>query len=258
MEYEVPDMNRIQQQVPRWVPGVAPGPDGPLPRHHGQSTIPRDPDLLLHLRMIPGARVLSIASYYGDWAMALHTVGASVDYTDVSPEFVSRAQALGTFSSCWRADYVLYPDRPKVYDWTFSYEPVGGSSGGLPISLVRSLLNHSGAVFLFYPEGHAGKERRFPQIFSEIAEIYGASAAADDVRIKAVKHDGSRADKAFRVHWLLTNSRARTAVEHDLGLLESLDQTACLANSSRELSRLSRLAGLLQPWLRRRVTVNLT
>ena len=208
--------------------------------HPHQATIPKDSLLLQKLHIEQGDEVLAIAGFWADWALALQKQGAIVDYSDISSDLVAHFK--NSFRRAFVANYIDIPDKTK-YDWTFSFEPCGGSCG-LIIALLRSLLNRKGAVIVIFPRQKQGKpigskEMRFPKLFSAVADTYGCMWKMKDVGIEATRGSGKDVQSPHRVFWLYTNQKSRKTAEDDLKRLENPND------------RISNLAKLVEPEFRR-------
>ena len=202
--FSMPVFGRLAAASIPWRPGYAPREDGPGEhrRHLQQSKIPTDTNLLRKLGLRMNDHVLSVASNHGDWAMAIKNSGCRVTYSDCSEQFVSFVKCQADFDDYIVANYIDVPTESDVYDWTYSFEPVGAYRG-LAIAILRSLLNRRGCVMMHYAEGHPGKAVKFPDLFRTISIIYGASYQNAHGPICSVDDDGRLVDGEYCIYRLL-------------------------------------------------------
>ncbi|MBU0978172.1 MAG: hypothetical protein KKD18_07165, partial [Nanoarchaeota archaeon] len=136
----LPDLKAILDNKEMWKPGSMVTKEGRKKRFMSQSTIPSDDLILEKLGIQKGETVLSIASNHGDWARSIKDKGCIVDYSEISKYFINYVKKRIKFRNYLKKDFTNFPEKVNRYDWSFSYEPVGGRRG-LPIAMMRSLLN---------------------------------------------------------------------------------------------------------------------
>ena len=219
-----------------------------------QSTIPADKKLLKKLGIKKRESVLAIAGYYADWASALKTLGAEVDYSDISRSLVNHVKknVKIKFRKYICLGYEYLPKKAKEYDWTFTYEACGGKQG-LPIAYLRALLNNQGGILMVYtkpknPKSIGNKLKTYPDIVNTLSRIYKAKKKVRIVKIQARrKEDSIYNNKPYLVCKIITNNSAREQAELDIKLLEnighknpiSLEREAKKLKVSKEAIRIS-------------------
>ncbi len=211
------------------------------------ATIPSDKDLLGKLGIKRGDKVLSIATYYGDWAKAIAKAGAIVDYSDVSKSMVSWAKRnLKGFGKYICSDYIYLPKKEQEYDWTFTFEALGVWQG-LPLAYLRSLLNKKGGILVSFPrlDEHGkpvgGKEKVYPQLIKILGKIYGAKYKIKHLYFFASRH-GDLVSAKHVIYAILTNSKARKLARKDI---EALFLGKIQADSRKRLNKIATL--LIRP-----------
>ncbi|MCX6804324.1 MAG: hypothetical protein NTY48_07220 [Candidatus Diapherotrites archaeon] len=203
---------------------------------HGQSIRPRDPQLLSKLGMASGDRVLVVAGFTGDWARAI-AHDARVTFTDLIREAVIRARKKtsfvaklagmkGNIISAKAIPAERAVERPSVYDWTFSYEPIPiQTSGAIKLVALRSLLNRRGLCLAWGPFREANfEESNYSTLYelSEISRIYGiADPVISRPKIIQTVFGGKSEVEVVR---LLTNDSAREKAWLDVRLLKVLEK----------------------------------
>jgi len=207
-----------------------------------QATIPNDPKILEKLRIKKGDKVLSIASYYATWASALVNNDVIVDYNDISKEMVDyvKKRKKCRFNRYICLNYELLPKKQKLYDWTFTFEACGGKQG-LPVAMLRSLLNRKGGIMVLYHKlgGHMGsKWGTYPKIVRTLAKVYGTDYKIKDAKIKSRDKFGKNGLLAHKVFILLTNEKARKLAITDLA---NLQKNKFSQESLKRLSKISTL-----------------
>lgn len=243
----VPDINKITRKAEAWKVGYVKEEGKWLAiEYKSNTTIPEDKSLLEKLGIKKGDKVLTIATYYGSWAIAIAEAGAIVDYSDVSKTITEWAKRnLKGFRKFIYSDYIYLPKRKLEYDWTFTFEALGGRQG-LPIAYLRSLLNRKGGILVSFPrfDEHGkpigGKEKSYPRIVRVLAKTYGAKASVKDVFISADWKNKPVRTK-HKIYKVITNGRARRFAEKDIkGLFSGKLQV----DSKR---RLSNIAAIIRP-----------
>lgn len=192
-----------------------------------------------------GERVLCIAAFFADWAKALKEGGLIVDYNEVSREILDYVKARMNFNEFILSDYVYVPRKKDYYDWTFSFEPVGAKAG-LPIAILRSLLNKKGCKLVIFPRLKGGKPvgkktENFPKILHTFTKVYGVETKIEDVFIASHKIGGKNIESSHRVFTIFTDENAKKLAEKDLEVLFNNEK------GNREvLQRLQALGSLLK------------
>lgn len=193
-----------------------------------QATVPADPRLLHHLGIEPGSKILFFAGYTGNWAKAL-AEQAEVHFTDASAGMVRRARLLqeqnpeGTRIRSFRTrEASRIPLSKNRFDWSVSFEPFPLYwGGGLPLSLLRSLLNRKGAKIVISNPDNVGFERN---VLAVIARAYGASwnKREFDLLVREGPFASGRPEpKSHAVFSLETNDPARHKAMQDLKVLRA-------------------------------------
>ena len=200
-----------------------------------QHFIPNDKHLHEKIGVEKNQKVLVFAGCYGDWANSLSKF-SSVRYTDIGQEMTQYAKSRfsGAVSSFRASPAELVPQRARVFDWSFSFEPYPLiRTGGLEMALVRSLINTKGAKIVFNVLKEAGhvkwrgmKHSQCEALAKRVAKRYGA-----EVDVKVVDINGTRSissahkdvgNKSCLIVTLKTNSRARKKALFDLSVLKFL------------------------------------
>ena len=190
-----------------------------------QGMVPSDPKLAQKIGIKSGANVLCFAGCHGDWARALSTQ-CKVRYTDISKQMTkSAALKKGMVRSFVSRPAELLVRRPKVYDWTFSFEPYPLEST-LSLVFVRSLLNNKGCIVV----ERGSTSKKFFSSAEEIASLYGASAKKESNTIRAKDRSLLKNEK-ISVITLRTNDVARGKAMFDLKLMHELN----LAKTKKEI-----------------------
>ncbi|MDD5178197.1 MAG: hypothetical protein PHT54_02855 [Candidatus Nanoarchaeia archaeon] len=206
-----------------------------------QAVTPEDPKILDKLGIKKGDKVLAIAGYYANWASWLAKNGAKVDYSDISRQMVNyvKKNVKTKFGKYICSNYELIPKKEKEYDWTFTFEACG-STQGLPIAYLRSLLNNKGGILVLYYEkgGHmGGKWRRYPNLVKNLSKIYKIRYTIKELKIKGHKKGKKTSYLLHRVYTIKTNNRAREMAKEDL---KSLESNKFSKESIRRLVKLSK------------------
>jgi len=204
---------------------------------NAQEFVPRDPKLMQKIGLKKGERIIFFAGCYGDWAAAL-SKSCEVKYTDVSDEMLRAAKAKNpnAAKSFRVAAAETVPQRMKVFDWSFSFEPYPLSMHrGINLSLMRSLLNRKGLLMVFSPMVDARNEIRafFERRTRKIAELYGAGFEKKSVVVHGEGKKGFENRKSY-VFVMRTNNVAREKVRTDLKVLKLLEREETLTR--KELS----------------------
>jgi hypothetical protein len=251
--FRIPSRRKLVEKGRPWTP---------LPGVH-QTSVPRDPQLIEKLGMKKGERVFVFAGSYGEWAseLAKHT---KLFYTDLSKGMVERAKHMKGIKRAKVRDAAFAPQARRVYDWSFSFEPLSLKEGHYVLALVRSLLNNKGAKIVFCMSPlPTGPVQYFVKITEHVANLYGASVEC--------KHIDVRCKDRVRGHLVLTlatDEVARARAWHDLRLMKALDKmphatTSQLARKlgitpkqvKESLSRLEALSRYVQQELLKEVKV---
>lgn len=228
--YKIPNIKEILK--PRWAhkPGFGMSEKFVLHERESfqQSTVPEDPALLKKLGIKKGEKVLAIAGYYASWASELAKLGAKVDYSDISKSLVnwSKKKYRKLFDKYLCSNYELIPKKAEEYDWTFTFEACGGSSG-LPIAYLRSLLNKKGGILVYHlrygtaKKKMGGKPKTYPLIVKTISKVYGTQYKIKEIRVKSHRFEKPTKLISHRIHIIKTNKKARELAQQDLKALSS-------------------------------------
>lgn len=214
-----------------------------------QATLPNDKKLLNKVGLKRNDKVLFIAGYYGDWTKALAKAGAIVYYSDVSRNLVNYAKKSlkeKNIKEYICSDYALIPSKAFKYDWTFSFEPIGANQG-LPIAMLRSLLNRKGGKLVVYPRiveeeynRHLKSSRKLTRIIKRLSRIYKTRYEITKIRIKGKAQKGEELVKKHVIVTLFTNDSTRKKVETDLKVLDLIANEK-LKSSEEVMKSLKRL-----------------
>jgi hypothetical protein len=242
-----------------------------------QATLPDDENLLEKLSLKPNEKVLFIAGYYGNWAKALAKYGINVYYSDVSKNLVDWARKSLKERNIKRyfvSDYTLIPSKKMEYDWTFSFEPIGAKQG-LPIAMLRSLLNKGGGKLVVYPRlmaqggiNHYKSSRPLTDIIKLLSRIYNTKYRIERKLISGKTQNGEMTIKNHVIITIFSNNLARKNAEFDLKILNivknkkymDLLETSKNINSSEEeikqsLKRIKSLKGVIKDNFFRKVVL---
>ena len=167
-----------------------------------------------------GSSVFFFAGCYGSWAEALARDGIKVTYSDVSANMVQgvKGRAKEVIARYRVFEASQWPRRPEKYDWSVSFEPIPIKSTGLPLALMRSLLNKKGAK-LIYSTLFIGDSRIAFNLAKRIAELYGASCRVKRARVRDFRNGQKR---GIRIITLKTNERARRKAWVDVQVLKAV------------------------------------
>ena len=192
-----------------------------------QAFVPKDNALGRKLGIGKKQNVVFVLGCYGDWARELSKF-CNLKYTDISPEMTNFAKARINNE---RVKYgvvpaEIIPQRKKVYDWTFSFEPFPLLLGNGPeLSFMRTLLNKYGSKFVF---AKSKKESKSVNVFfkrlSNFAQIYGCELEQKQVFVEGGKLGQEVSGHNLTLFTLKTNSGARERANLDLKLLNYLNK----------------------------------
>lgn len=195
-----------------------------------QQKIPVTNNLGSTLGIREGEKIIMFAGYVGDWAKALSKT-TRLTYTDINQgisDFVKKHKkgSIGKFKTIAGESI---PQRPNVYDWSFSYEPIPLiGQGTLRITLARSLLNIKGGKLVFSHEfRHCAKEA-FEGNAKKLESVYGAKVDLEQVEINS--HDPNKLNfknpkkRKFSLITIRTNDKIRKQVFLDLRILNAVDK----------------------------------
>jgi len=237
-----------------------------------QATLPKDKNLLKKLGIRKGDKILAIAAYYGDWADALGEDGAKVCYSDISKSLVNWAREnLKNIESFICCDFVSIPRKKLEFDWTFSFEPVGA---GLPVAMLRSLLNKKGGILVVYVPRFIKRTRKWKtgrnlfRIINCLSKTYECRSQIERIMIEGTLPNGEKLVKPHIFGKIFTNKLARERANFDLallGLLKNKRRVSIkkLMNISkakrkkieRSMNRLNRISKLLEEKFRKNVLI---
>jgi len=207
-----------------------------IKKNRSQRTIPCDEDLLKKLGLRKSEKILVFAGYYGEWANELANAGCRVVYSDVSKSLTEYARR--KYPRIKRAvcrDYIWLPEKEKEYDWSFSFEPVGGKQG-LVIAIIRGLMNNKGVKIVHYPRENKPGDAYLR--YKLVARVYGCGFGRKKVYIAGRDQLGEELAGKHVVTSLFTNNNVRALVRADLGCLAN---RACSDESLRRLASIAEL-----------------
>jgi len=197
-----------------------------------QATLPDDKNLLSKIGLGKNEKILFIAGYYGNWAKSLARAGIIVSYSDVSRNLVNHAKKSlreKNIKEYICSDYTLIPSKSLKYDWTFSFEPIG-TKQGLPIAMLRSLLNKKGGKLVVYPRvieemdrsKHYKSSRPLTKIVRILFKTYKANYRINKKIIEGKSQKSVKLKKKHVIITIFTSNLIRKKVEFDLKLLSFL------------------------------------
>lgn len=234
-----------------------------------QATLPNDKKLLNKVGLKRNEKVLVIAGYYGDWAKSLAKAGAIVSYSDVSRNLVNYAKKIlkeKNIKEYICSDYALIPSKSLEYDWTFSFEPIGANRG-LPIAMLRSLLNKRGGKLVVYPRiveeeynRHLKSSRKLTRIIRNLSKIYKTMYQISKKLIRGKVQKGGKLVKKHVIVTIFTNDSARKKVESDLEVLDlirkrKLKSSEISKEIMQSLKRIDRLARVIDKEFVKKVVI---
>ncbi|HNV01184.1 MAG TPA: hypothetical protein PKK60_02030 [archaeon] len=196
-----------------------------------QDYIPVEKNLATKIGMNKGEKVLVFAGYLGDWAGGL-SHETRLTYTDLNhtfKEFV-RKQKRASISKFKVIAGESVPQRPKIYDWSFSFEPIPlVNSGTMSVSLARSLLNNKGAKIIFSPMYEVESAECWSKYVKNLSKIYGVEVDYSRIplnsqRARSYFGISSPSIRKFDLMTIHTNPIARKKAFLDLRLLNVVDK----------------------------------
>ncbi|MCX6804246.1 MAG: hypothetical protein NTY48_06825 [Candidatus Diapherotrites archaeon] len=209
--------------------------------YFGQGIKPHDPQLLPKLGIQQGEKVLVFAGYTGAWARAL-AAQCKVTFTDLTSEATNIAKTkhtpskikwlrkfqtpIGKYYSVHTIPAERAIQRPKVYDWSFSFEPIPlEKQNTLKLAIFRSLLNNKGCILTYRPIFDRvfekdGLNKAVEKHVEHVANIYGARV----VKIKNEKVHGTFILRKVQIIKVLTNDEAREKAWIDIRLWRILSR----------------------------------
>ncbi len=204
-----------------------------------QHTIVNDNNLLNKIGLDKTDKILTIAGYYGNWTDAIAKAGCKTTYSELSRNLTDFARRnFGKNKNIQRficADYVTVPKKEQEFDWTITFEPVGGEMG-LTLAIIRSLLNKKGIKIIHYPRKN--KPLKSYAKYKLIANVYGCNFDRKSVFIEGINQKFKVLDKTHIVTSIFTNKRAMEMSKEDL---ESLKTNNFSRESLKRLSEISKL-----------------
>lgn len=187
-----------------------------------QSVVPRDKRLIQKLGLKKSENILVLAGGFGDWSAAISN-DCKVHYTDISPTmtaFVKRENP-GKILSYRARPAELLIRRPLQYDWSFSYEPIPLESR-LPLILVRSLLNRSGAKVV-YSQYHP---KHLQETFKLVAHLYGTKYTLKKIFVQVDPKKYQQRTIPVFLFTIQTNPVARNKAAVDIKIQALLNRLA--------------------------------
>lgn len=195
-----------------------------------QGLIPVKKDLTKNLGINAGEKVVVFAGYLGDWAKALSKETRLV-YTDINSEiksFVKRNKK-GSIARFKTISGESIPQRSRIYDWSFSYEPIPLiMQGTLKITLARSLLNNKGGKIVFSDGFKSSSKEAWEKHVKPLENIYGAKVDLQKIQLEV--HDPIKPNlknvmnEKFSLITIRTNDKIRKQVFLDLRILNAVDK----------------------------------
>lgn len=189
--------------------------------YKSQHTIPNDKDLLKKIGLTKEDKILTIAGYYGDWTNAIAKAGCKTTYSELSKNLVDFARKkLSKNKNIQKfvcANYIIIPKKEKEYDWTLTFEPIGGEMG-LSIAVLRGLLNKKGIKIIHYPREN--KPLKSYARYELIPKVYGGKFNRKSVFIKGINQKFQKLDKSHIITTIITNNKARKKAKEDITALE--------------------------------------
>ncbi len=216
-----------------------------------QSSHPKDKSLLKKLRISKGDKVLSLASYYASWAEEIAKSGCKVDINDVSKSLLGFCRKnKRKFSKYILADYSTIPKKLNQYDWSFTYEAVGGKQG-LPIACIRGLMNKKGVIITTRTEAPGSKHYQYPKIVKLLGRLYKAKSSVYKFNVLSVIPRETRKWEIL-VCTLKTNKKAQQMAKKDI---EVLNKKKFSKDDKASINRLSQIAKLIKPEFRKSIEI---
>lgn len=234
-----------------------------------QATLPTDKKLLNKIGLKRNDKILVIAGYYGDWAKALAKAGVIVHYSDVSISLLNWCKKNLKEKNIKKyilSDYVLIPSKKLEYDWTFSFEPIGAKQG-LPIAMLRSLLNKKGGKLVVYPRiisedcgKHFKSSRKLSKIVKCLSKAYKTRYKISKKLIRGKAQKGEKLVKKHVIVTIFTNDSARRKVELDLKVLglikkRKLKSSELSKEIIQSLKRIDKLTKVIDKNFVKKVTI---
>ena len=196
-------------------------PEGPWggQTHDMQRTDPDRSGLLTLVGLRDTAKVLFVAGHKGTWPLALAEAGAEITYTDVSKsltDFARENVRHPNIRDYICVNYVLCPEVPEQYEWTFTFEAVGPK----PFILFRSLINRDGGKYVIWDKGdHAKRKLKDLTKAMELCrELYQSNGSIEEVQILARDREADEARLKHLIVTIRTNRSARERMFLDLRL----------------------------------------
>ena len=217
-----------------------------------QSSHPKDKSLLKKLRISKGDKVLSLASYYASWAEEIAKLGCKVDLNDVSKSLLDFCRKnKKKFNKYILADYSTLPKKMNEYDWSFTYEAVGGKQG-LPIACIRGLMNKKGVIITTRTEAPGSKVYQYPKIAKALSKIYKIKSYVYKFNVLSVI---PREKRKWEILCCImkTNKKAQQMAKKDI---EVLNKKKFSKKDKDSIIRLSKAAELIKPEFRKYVTTS--
>lgn len=211
-----------------------------------QEHIPVEKNLATKIGMNKGDKVVVFAGYLGDWAGGL-SHQTKVTYTDLNhtfKEFV-RKQKRASISRFKVIAGESIPQRARIYDWSFSFEPIPlVYEGTMGVSLTRSLLNNKGAKIIFSHSYELESADCWSKYVKPLSKIYGVEVDFSRVSLnsqRARSHFGISppVERKFDLMTIHTNPLARKKAFLDVRLLNTIDKANFYATgvNTRQLAK---------------------
>lgn len=235
---KIPDFAKIKKSATAWkVNSYFESDEWKKKSKKSQHTIISDEKILSKIGLRKNENLLIIAGYYGNWANSLAQAGAKVTYSELSKTLVSyvKRKYSGAISNFICSNYVNLPKKENEFDWTVSFEPVGGESG-LPIAIIRSLMNRKGIKIIHYPREN--KPEQSYERYSLIAEVYSCHFTRKKVFLKGINQKGKDLDSNHIITTIETNPASQKMAKEDI---KSLEKNKFSKDSATRLSRISLL-----------------
>jgi hypothetical protein len=204
-----------------------------------QHSIPNDKNLLAKVGLNKKDKILTIAGYYGDWTNALAKAGCKTTYSEISQPLTNWARKKFSKNKNIKkfvcANYITLPKNKNEFDWTITFEPVGGEMG-LSIAIIRSLLNKKGFKVIHYPRENKPLESYAR--YKLLANVYNCNFNRKSVFIKGINYKFQSLDKKHIITTIKTNEKARKKAMEDIN---SLEKNKFTKESLKRLNQISKL-----------------
>jgi hypothetical protein len=198
-------------------------------KNHSQSTTPIDPNLSNKLGLRKKDKILYFAGCYGDWAKAI-AHQTELTYTDATKSVLEYAKERNKegIKKFKLITAEMVPQRPMIYDWSVSYEPIPlVMKDTLKFSLTRSLLNKKGAKIIYSPFFEIERSDALKQI-EKVSRIYSTQLDIKKINVNTNSKHWTNTSTLINIITLRTNPIARRKAFLDLRILNAVDREKSL------------------------------